>query len=759
MIFAEQFDKNATDDTLTHLKCELIHQILHLIQNGKFVDVYKEGLVLDCGDGTEMLMFLRLLIYVADYPEKALLATIKRNGMFMCPRCLVPKSRAIMMGTKKDQRERQCQKCVDDTTRRRQVKKARKLVFDGGRLVKSKAVQKELPGSKVPTLNAFSEKLQEFGFDFHKVILPDFLHEVELGVGPCIIEHLLRILVAAGGNGVQEFNERFRMIGTFGRDTIRRFTGNVSSLRKLAARDYEDIIQCAPMVFDGLLGEDVENQKIVDDLLFDLATVHSYSKMRMHTDTTSKNLRVALKEFSRNVRVFQAKTCAKYITNEMPHDQVARGRKKAAVNDPSRDATAPVKELNLATYKMHALGDYVETIQWIGGLEHSSTQNGELQHRISKRRFQRTNKNQFVKQIAQHEARERVTRRVATRIKSHLQERDGLPTEPSGIADGLPFMDPAAHYHMSKSTCKHFHLPTWLGKHQGDPALEGFNGLLKDHLLQRLLDADFDGDEHERSEEERGNIFIVNDRIFKHKVLRINYTSYDVRRQQDSINPRTHADIMVLSPEDITNRTNPKHPYWYARVLGIFHAVVQHRQADGTVSPPRAIDFLWVRWFGINNDCPGGWSRKRLHRLSFIPGDEPGAFGFLDPEQVIRAVHLIPVFALGRTSERLRELLVRRPEDKGEDWECYGLNMFADRDAMMRQHGGGVGHRSTRFLNRILLRDLHVPRLGGPAEVHGDATDDEGPGDDEEIAEHIWTKTCYITCGTARPQNLHMTHG
>jgi len=36
---------------------------------------------------------------------------------------------------------------------------------------------------------------------------------------------------------------RFREVPTFGRDTIRRFTSNVSGLKKLAARDFEDILQ------------------------------------------------------------------------------------------------------------------------------------------------------------------------------------------------------------------------------------------------------------------------------------------------------------------------------------------------------------------------------------------------------------------------------------------------------------------------------------------------------------------------------------
>lgn len=36
---------------------------------------------------------------------------------------------------------------------------------------------------------------------------------------------------------------RFHQVPTFGCDTIRRFGGNVSALKKLAARDFEDIIQ------------------------------------------------------------------------------------------------------------------------------------------------------------------------------------------------------------------------------------------------------------------------------------------------------------------------------------------------------------------------------------------------------------------------------------------------------------------------------------------------------------------------------------
>jgi len=48
-----------------------------------------------------------------------------------------------------------------------------------------------------------------------------------------------------------------------------------------------------------------------------------------------------------------------------------------------------------------------------------------------------------------------------------------------------------------------------------------------------------------------------------------------MRREQDSLNPRTHANIMVLSPEDDPSA----HPYWYARIIGIYHTLVRHESS------------------------------------------------------------------------------------------------------------------------------------------------------------------------------------
>jgi hypothetical protein len=167
---------------------------------------------------------------------------------------------------------------------------------------------------------------------------------------------------------------------------------------------------------------------------------------------------------------------------------------------------------------------------------------------------------------------------------------------------------------------------------------------------------------------------LVNDRIYRHKVIRVNYTTYDLRREQDSLNSRTHADIMVLSHED--DEANG-HPYWYARIIGVFHALVSYRNpaVDSSSYDPIQVDFAWVRWFGRDLSHRSGWKAKRLHRLGFIPSEDPGAFGFIDPKHIIRGIHLIPAFAHGHTSEYMSPSITRHPSDNNEDWTYFYLNM------------------------------------------------------------------------------------
>ncbi|EGN91934.1 hypothetical protein SERLA73DRAFT_26339, partial [Serpula lacrymans var. lacrymans S7.3] len=148
------------------------------------------------------------------------------------------------------------------------------------------------------------------------------------------------------------------------------------------------------------------------------------------------------------------------------------------------------------------------------------------------------------------------------------------------------------------------------------------------------------------TDKQHDTVKILKNKLYWHQVLHLNYTTYDLRREQDSINPRTHPDIMVLAHED-PDETKEPHPYWYARVIKNFHINVKHHSGQSKLSKPQRMDVLLVRWFACNTSTPTGWAAKHWHRVGFMDGLEPGTFGFLDPDVVIRGIHLIPAFAYG----------------------------------------------------------------------------------------------------------------
>ncbi len=168
---------------------------------------------------------------------------------------------------------------------------------------------------------------------------------------------------------------------------IRRFSNDASSMKKLAARDFEDLLQCAIPVFEGLFPE--PHNKIVLDLLFSLSTWHSLAKLRLHTDATLDLLDSATQLLGNQLRMFKARTCAFYRTRELPSEMRKRQRKaieksKVIVIDVSVPTTGLVdvgsrqipkqKEFNINTFKVHALGHYTDSIRQYGTTDSYSTQ-------------------------------------------------------------------------------------------------------------------------------------------------------------------------------------------------------------------------------------------------------------------------------------------------------------------------------------------------------------------------------------------------
>ncbi len=161
--------------------------------------------------------------------------------------------------------------------------------------------------------------------------------------------------------------------------------------------------------------------------------------------------------------------------------------------------------------------------------------------------------------------------------------------------------------------------------------------------------------------------------------MRVNFTTYDMRRDQDTINPRTRADVMVLNPGEDDTPKDKQHPYWYARVCGVFHANVIYTGPGSTTREPQRMEFLWVRWFGVEPGTENAFKSRRLQLVGFIPAHKPYAFGFLDPAHVIRGSHLMPAYHFGRTQALMGRSLLRREKteehEDNSDWRFYYVGM------------------------------------------------------------------------------------
>ncbi|KAJ7676829.1 hypothetical protein DFH06DRAFT_1428694 [Mycena polygramma] len=732
-------------EILTHCRRELMHAVWKLLLDDEFLHAYTYGIVIKCADGIERRVYPRLFTYSADYPEKVLLATIRDGGGCPCPRCLTPKSQLHLMGLARDiaGRVTNARKYMGD-----KVRIARRFIYKLAYSIGSTKVEGVLKEtSSVPTFNAFIERLGD-DFNLHQMLVIDFMHEFELGVWKNLFTHLIRLLYALpdGKNLVAELDRRYRQMPRFGNATIRRFATNASEMKKLGARDFEDLLQCAIPAFDGLFPPG-HNERVLK-LLYRMAEWHACAKLRMHTDPTLEHLVKLTPEIGRLMRQFKNTTCAEYKTFELPRETAARNRREqraadaaaaraggsattatpappvpAAAAPPAQEKSKKEKTLNPNTYKWHAMGDYAPTIRLFSPTDSYSTQLGESLHRLVKRLYAVTNKRNHTAQIAARYMRLKRARAAARRAKGHSHHAAFGDDDPLGATP------PDVHHHMSLARRKPFDMYNDLNSLTGDPATVNFIPKLKEHILGRLLNRDFDGDTHEEfTHEDRASIRILGNKIYSTRTLRINYTTYDVRRGQDTLNPRTSSFAMVRSPE--TERG--AHPFWYCQILGIFHAKVSRVTAtDYTDAEP--MDFLWVRWMGMEPSHRSGIKRARLPMVGFVEESDPYAFGFLDPAHVIRGSHLIPKFNAGRTNDLLgtRAETAARAPDTTDDWVNYYVDIFVDRDMFMRYLGGGVGHASFDIESEEDDDDLEMPEDEGDPDP-SDEDDDSGSESDSD---------------------------
>lgn len=312
-----------------------------------------------------------------------------------------------------------------------------------------------------------------------------------------------------------------------------------------------------------------------------------------------------------------------------------------------------------------------------------------MEHRTSKSRYARTSRKGFEKQLGKIERVQTRVRRIRQRVnrawKSTIQpDQDAVP-------------ESSVKYHIGKTQNNPINLGPFLHEHRNDPAAQvgisyyipfarqpsacqGFSVKLRAHLLPRVwhrlpdhgtalgLDSCPDQSHAQCPESTELNFLIIKDnRIYGHKLARFYYTTYDVRRCEDIINPRTsHSDVMLLAPGE--GGVGAPHPFLYARVLGIFHINIVYNGPGMIGYEPMRFDFLWVRWFEWN----GGADGRQLDRLTFLPMANENAFGFVDPGLVLRACHLLPSFSEGKRHQD--GIGLSRSAKDGQEWRAYLVN-------------------------------------------------------------------------------------
>ncbi|KAJ3529674.1 hypothetical protein NMY22_g8899 [Coprinellus aureogranulatus] len=637
--------KSQRADLMTHCRRELMHGVWRiLLSDEEFQHAYKYGIVIRCIDGVERRVFPRIFSYSADYPEKqvVLLATIRDKGTCGCPRCLIPKDKFQFMGRVRDLHLRVTQSRTFLWDR---VDTARFFIYKRGHGIKSTRVEDLLKEtSSVPTVNAFVENLGR-EFPLSRMMVPDFMHEFELGVWKLLFAHLIRLLYAVvpDGSKVLELDYRFRRVPNFGTSTIRNFANNTSEMKKLAARDFEDILQCCIPVFDGLFEDENGDNRKVLKLLYRAAEFHAFAKLRLHTsgvdagvDGTLQHLQEVTSEFGKLIRKFKD-DFSRYKTVELPSEANKRVRNSAARNsgpgipDEARqqanaNSTRRQKVLNISTYKFHSLADYPLFIRLFGGSDSISTQSGELEHRLAKRLYGRTNKRSVTGQIAKRvrrveRARLACERRLKQQKAGHVVHREKGRFKRRTAPIIQPASDPDKedndveaerefHTYVSCSQNEPINLFELVKSNAEDPAYLNFIPKLQGHLLGRRLKRRFDGDNHDDfTHADVNTVSIRGQRIYRVATCQVNYTTYDNRRDFDTVNSSTHPDVMVYAQDD-------------------------NRQRERF-------------WAGLTNEL--------------LPY----------PSKIARQLD---------------------QESKTEDWVNFYVNIFVDRDMVMRFYGGGVGH-------------------------------------------------------------------
>ncbi|KAJ3524523.1 hypothetical protein NMY22_g10961 [Coprinellus aureogranulatus] len=450
---------------------------------------------------------------------------------------------------------------------------------------------------------------------------------------------------------------------------------------------------------------------------------------------------------------------------------------------------------NINTPKFHALGDVVPCIRRFGTTDSYSTQLSESFHRVSKARYKKTNKKDIHRQLTRLQARQ-------ARLKKLRRQIDPSDEELTGPADYVHREPGSRWYFIGKSQNHPVNLSHFIRVHADDWAVKGFLPNLKSHIFPRIInqllqearmDLDLYGHNvptllalsRSLTTQDLRDIHFHSDRIYRHSLFKIRYSSYDCRADHDTFNASTsRRDFMCLldptEPRVGSSSGDDRDLYRYGRILGVFHANVIYTGPGALDTARRRIDFLWVRWF-VPKGRSYPWSARRHDVVSLARAGSLGACDFLDPTVILRAAHIVPRFASGPIHDEKSENVGRHArlfstcaQDRS-DWKEYLVNRFADRDMVMRFHPGlSPGHNDARPTASVphevspMEWEPEVPRtqVGTDTDMADDLSTDSDdpaydalplstrPSDDESLDDELEGMISDVPEPDSDPENL-----
>lgn len=207
-------------------------------------------------------------------------------------------------------------------------------------------------------------------------------------------------------------------------------------------------------------------------------------------------------------------------------------------------------------------------------------------------------------------------------------------------------------------------------------AMQMFIRNLKQYLLPRFIAMvlpHLDGPALESltRRQDWSRLVLKKDRIYTHQIMRIKYTTYDTRRDEDIIHLDTEqCNVMLLNPH-YTRSSPSQHPFRYAKVIAVCHADVGYVGDMGRTESQFAhhrMEFLWVRWYRVHP----GRTAFQLDQAELLSPEEPDSHSFIDPLHVLRACHIIPCYREGKRYAEGRGK--SEIAQDGSDWNRYYIN-------------------------------------------------------------------------------------